>query len=66
MDPASPRLREIVDRLLASTLIDAHDRALVEEAKAVLAAPPTVTVRHDPHTVPAPTITTLRMPGGER
>ena len=66
MDSASPRLREIVDRLLASTLISASDRAYLEEAKDVLAAPSTVTIRHDPHTVPAPTITTLRMPGGER
>jgi hypothetical protein len=71
MDSASTgddRLREIVDRLLASPVASARDRLLLEEAKALLAPPahPTITIRHDPRTVPDPTITSLRMPGGDR
>lgn len=71
MDSASTdddRLREIVDRLLASPSVSASDRLLLEEAKAVLCPParPTITLRHDPRTVPEPMITTLTMPEGDR
>lgn len=66
MDPASTddRLREIVDRLLASPVTSAGDRLLLEEAKAILAsrARPTITLRHDPRTVPEPTVSSLTMP----
>ncbi len=65
MDSASPdRLRAICDCLLASPHIDASDRRLVEEAKAILAdepRPATVTIGHDPHTVPEPLIVTCRV-----
>ena len=71
MDSASnARLRAIVDRLLASTLIASPDRRLVEEAKEILATTPrpaaTITIRHDPRTVPEPAIITAMMPEVER
>ncbi len=71
MDSASTgddRLREIVDRLLASPVTSASDRLLLEEAKALLAPParPTITIRHDPRTIPEPAVVSLTMPGGER
>jgi hypothetical protein len=71
MDSASTdddRLREIVDRLLASPGISAGDRLFLEEAKGILSAPAphTITIRHEPRTVPEPAITSLRMPGGDR
>ena len=71
MDSASnARLRAIVDRLLASTLIAPPDRRLVEEAKEILDATPrpadTITIRHDPRTVPDPAITTARIPEAGR
>jgi hypothetical protein len=69
MDTASPdRLRAIVDRLLASTLITDTDRRLVEEAKAVLDDRPAAaaTVRHDSHAVPDPLIATYGVRGAGR
>jgi len=71
MDSASTgddRLRVIVDRLLASPSLSAGDRLLIEEAKVVLSPParPTITLRHDPRTVPDPTITSLTMPECDR
>lgn len=72
MDPASPaalRLRQLVDRLLESTDIDALDRACLDEAKEILAppaAPPGITIRHDPSTMPEPVVVTLRMQEGDR
>jgi hypothetical protein len=71
MDSASTaRLRAIVDRLLASTLIAPPDRRLVEEAKEILDATPrpaaTITIRHDPRTAPDPAIITAMMPEVER
>lgn len=65
MDSASnARLRAIVDRLLASTLITPSDRLLVAEAKAILEPRPpgTITITHAPRTVPEPAIITARMP----
>ncbi len=65
MDSASTaRLRAIIDRLLASMLISGPARRLVEEAKEILEADPrpaTVTIGHDPHTVPEPLIVTCRV-----
>ncbi len=68
MDTASPgRLRAIVDRLLASTLITDTDRRLVEEAKAVDDRPAAAaTVWHDSHAVPDPLIATYRVRGAGR
>ncbi len=71
MDSAlNARLRAIVDRLLASTLIAPPDRRLVEEAKELLAATPrptgTITVRTCSSTMPEPMIVTLRMPEAGR
>ena len=71
MDSASTdddRLCEIVDRLLASPVTSAGDRLLLEEAKAILAPParPTITLRHDPRTVPEPTVSSLSMPEAGR
>ena len=70
MDTASSaRIRAIVDRLLASTLIGPRDRADLEEMKAALAAAsgsPSITIGHDPRTMPEPAIVTLRMPEGHR
>ena len=65
MDSASnARLRAIVDRLLASTLIAPPDRLLVEEAREILEGrpPATITIRHDPRTMPEPAIITARVP----
>lgn len=66
MDSASSaRIRAIVDRLLASTLLGPSDRADLEEVKAILEATtgsPPITIRHDPRTMPEPAIVTLRMP----
>lgn len=64
MDSASTgddRLREIVDHLLSSPGLTARDRLLLDEAKAILtpAARPTITLRHDPHTVPEPAVVTV-------
>jgi hypothetical protein len=66
MDSASTaRLRAIIDRLLASMLISGPARRLVEEAKEILDATPrpaaTITIRHDPRTVPDPLIVTHRV-----
>jgi hypothetical protein len=70
MDTASSaRIRAIVDRLLASTLIAPRDRADLEEIKAVLApasGSPSITIRHEPRTMPEPSFVTLRMPEGGR
>jgi hypothetical protein len=70
MDPASPaRLRAIIDRLLASTYIGPADRRSLEEMREILEPPPrpaSVTVRHEPYTVPDPAIVTLRMPEARR
>lgn len=72
MDSASSgldRLREIVDRLLASPANSAGDRHLLEEAKALLElrlAPATIAIRHDPRTAPKPTIAILTMPEAGR
>lgn len=70
MDSASTddRLREIVDRLLASPLVSSGDRLLLEEAKGLLApqSRPTITLRHDPRTVPEPTVAGLSMPEAGR
>lgn len=70
MDTASSaRLRAIVDRLLASSSINLRDRADLEEAKAILAAPAgpnSITIRHDPCTMPEPSIISLRGPEGDR
>jgi hypothetical protein len=70
MDSASSaRIRAIVDRLLASTLIGSRDRADLEEVKAFLdakAGSPSITIPHDPRTMPEPSIVTLRMPEGQR
>lgn len=69
MDSASSidgRLLEIVDRLLASASIDASDRAFLEQAKADLQAPPTITFRHDPRTMPEPTVASLQFERGDR
>lgn len=72
MDSASTddrRLREIVDRLLASPVTTAGDRHLLEEAKALLElrpAPATIAIRHDPRTAPKPTIAILTMPEAGR
>jgi hypothetical protein len=73
MDSASietARLREIVDRLLASPLVEEDDRAFLANARNILDARPTtapaVVMRHDPRTVPEPSIASLTMPGGDR
>jgi hypothetical protein len=69
MDSASnARLRAIVDRLLASPFIAQPDRLLVEEAKEILEPRPaaTITIRHDPRTVPEPAITTAKIPEAGR
>jgi hypothetical protein len=71
MDPASPaRLREIIRLVASSPDIDAQQRHLLEEAKAILAATPrpadTITVQFVTNTQPEPAITTLRMPEGRR
>ena len=63
------RLREIVDRLLASPANAAGDRHLLEEAKVLLElppGPPTITLRHDPRTVPELTAASLTMPEAGR
>jgi hypothetical protein len=69
MDQASPaRLREIF-RLASSPGIVARQRHLLEESKAIIAAPagpPSITIRHDPCTMPEPAIVTLREPEGDR
>jgi hypothetical protein len=70
MDQASPaRLREIF-RLASSPGIDAQQRHLLEEAKAILAATPrpadTITVRFCSSTQPEPAVVTLRIPEGWR
>jgi|688.fasta_scaffold396110_2 hypothetical protein len=65
MDSASnARLLAIVDRLLASPFIAHPHRLLVEEAKEILEGrpPTTITIRHDPRTVPEPAIITARVP----
>jgi hypothetical protein len=64
---ADARLRETLDRLLASPSLSAGDRVLVEEAMAIVDRPAalTITIRHDVRTTPEPTITSLRV-GGER
>lgn len=67
---ATDRLREIIDRLLASPLVEADDRAFLENARTVLDVRPTgsppVVIRHDPRTVPEPSIVSLREAGGDR
>jgi len=62
------RLREIVDRPLASPVTSGDDRLLLEEAKALLSPParPTITIRHDPRTVPEPAVVSLTMQEGNR
>lgn len=71
--PAGPRLREIVDRLLASTLITASDRRFLEQVRTDLAdldqaasGSSPIPIRHEPRTVPDPFIVSLRMPEGKR
>lgn len=69
MDSASnARLLAIVDRLLASPFIAQPHRLLVEEAKEILEGrpPATITIRHDPRTMPEPAVVTLTMPEAGR
>ena len=69
MDQASPARPREIFRLASSPGVDAQQRHLLEEAKAILAAPagpPSITIRHDPCTMPEPAIVTLRGPEGDR
>lgn len=70
MDQASPARPREIFRLASSPGVDAQQRHLLEEAKAILASLPrpadTITLRFCSSTQPEPSIVTLRMPEARR